>query len=497
MIGLDVRDDRGLRTELQERAVALVGLDDEPLAGAVRRVGADLVDLAADHEARLPARRCAGSARASTTSWSCRANRRPRSCAGSRRARRARPSGAAPGSPRSRAATSSTFRAGIAVEYTTASASARHVLGAVADVHVHAGGREPVERDRLLQVGAAHLVTHAREQQRDRAHARRRPTPTMCTRRGRERSSGGTRSRGARRVVRHARTPRRDRRPAPRRRAGRARARPRPSARAGPASASSSETTRVEPRPRRTRRRAPRPPRPARSSVCALRVWWSLGEPGSGTSTAGTPATVSSAIVPAPGPAHRERRAARAARPCAPRTATSSYTSASPARRCASSAACALVEVARAADVVHGEVGAVAPAVVAAERGPVDRARALRAAEHREQRGIALRARARSRRSPTRTGLPVSVAPGSGVSGSDTAGARAEPHADAVREPGRRVLFVHDVGTRRSARRDDARQRRVAAEPDDDARAVAAHEHAARRTNADDRARRSRRRCRA
>ena len=37
VVELDVRDDRDLRRELEERAVGLVGLDDEPLAGARRR----------------------------------------------------------------------------------------------------------------------------------------------------------------------------------------------------------------------------------------------------------------------------------------------------------------------------------------------------------------------------------------------------------------------------------------------------------------------------
>jgi hypothetical protein len=55
VIGFDVRHERRFGREVQERAVALVGLDDEPLAIAVRGVGADFVDLAADDEARMPA----------------------------------------------------------------------------------------------------------------------------------------------------------------------------------------------------------------------------------------------------------------------------------------------------------------------------------------------------------------------------------------------------------------------------------------------------------
>ncbi len=53
MVGLDVGHHRDLRIELQERAVALVGLDDDPLAGVPHRVGADLVDVTPDEKARV------------------------------------------------------------------------------------------------------------------------------------------------------------------------------------------------------------------------------------------------------------------------------------------------------------------------------------------------------------------------------------------------------------------------------------------------------------
>ena len=65
---------------------------------------------------------------------------------------------------------------------------------------------------------------------------------------------------------------------------------------------------------------------------------------------------------------------------------------------------------------------------------------------------------------------------GPGDAGKRRGGARAEPHADAVREPGHGVLFVHDTRDPPEPRRDDARQRRVAAEPDDDTRPVAPHD---------------------
>ena len=54
MVGLDARDGCGLRSQLQEGAVALVGLDDQPVPRPPHRPAADLVDIAADDE-RWPA----------------------------------------------------------------------------------------------------------------------------------------------------------------------------------------------------------------------------------------------------------------------------------------------------------------------------------------------------------------------------------------------------------------------------------------------------------
>jgi hypothetical protein len=53
VVGVDVRDDRDVRPVEQERAVALVRLHDEVVAGAVVPVGARLGDLAADDERRV------------------------------------------------------------------------------------------------------------------------------------------------------------------------------------------------------------------------------------------------------------------------------------------------------------------------------------------------------------------------------------------------------------------------------------------------------------
>src|SRR5205085_2655744 len=55
VVGLDAGDDADVDGELEERAVALVGLDDEPLTVRPRRAAADLVDVASDDERRVEA----------------------------------------------------------------------------------------------------------------------------------------------------------------------------------------------------------------------------------------------------------------------------------------------------------------------------------------------------------------------------------------------------------------------------------------------------------
>ena len=53
VLGVDVRDDADRRRELEERAVALVGLGDEEVTLAEPRVRTERVDLAADHHRRV------------------------------------------------------------------------------------------------------------------------------------------------------------------------------------------------------------------------------------------------------------------------------------------------------------------------------------------------------------------------------------------------------------------------------------------------------------
>src|SRR5207302_9196504 len=57
VVGLDVGQNHGLGGDLDERAVAPVGLDHQPFAVVVGGVAADLVGFAADEERRVPAGR--------------------------------------------------------------------------------------------------------------------------------------------------------------------------------------------------------------------------------------------------------------------------------------------------------------------------------------------------------------------------------------------------------------------------------------------------------
>jgi hypothetical protein len=79
MLGVDVGDDGHRRLQAQEAAVALVGLDHDPVAVADLGVGAVGVDDAAVDHRRDPARRRREWRRPWRSSWSCRGCRRPRS----------------------------------------------------------------------------------------------------------------------------------------------------------------------------------------------------------------------------------------------------------------------------------------------------------------------------------------------------------------------------------------------------------------------------------
>jgi hypothetical protein len=145
-------------------------LDDEPLAGAVRRVGAHFVHLTADHEAGLPTRAAQDE----------REHRRCRRLA-VRSGDRDRAAGRGERRQRGRAVQDGDTQLPRGDQLDVSLRDRRrvhdrvgvrrHVLGSVADAHPYTRGLEARENDRILEVGAAHLVAHTDQQQRDRAHA--------------------------------------------------------------------------------------------------------------------------------------------------------------------------------------------------------------------------------------------------------------------------------------------------------------------------------------
>ena len=171
VVRLDVRDQHGFRGQLDERAVALVGLDDEKVATAVpHRTGADLVELAADDERRVQSgldeherehrrgRRLPVSASHGHAALR-RDDRREDLCAPQHgdAALSGRDDLGVRGRDRRR------HRDHVDVT---------HVRGIVTDAHVDAEGTQPVEEGGALQVAPGHTMSHCRENRRDRAHSR-------------------------------------------------------------------------------------------------------------------------------------------------------------------------------------------------------------------------------------------------------------------------------------------------------------------------------------
>ena len=241
-VELDVEQDRAGQRQLEVRAVALVGLDDEQLAARPVGAGAGVGDVAADDEARRAARRRRGSASASTWSSSCRACRRRRWPGPGRRSRPASRPGAASGCPaRGRGELDVVGRDrrrrrdGVA---------AVDDGGVVADVHVDAGGADPVEHRLVTDVAARHGVAHLGEGDGDGGHARTTDADDVQPQRSGEveRRTGRFEGRESRHGARQARQ--RDHRLTGHRLSRRSRARH------GPASATASSTTsaRVPPR---------------------------------------------------------------------------------------------------------------------------------------------------------------------------------------------------------------------------------------------------------
>ncbi len=158
------------RVEVNERSVALVGLDHVVVAGAVHRVRVEPVDLAADEKGRARGPCARASWRSSSSSRSCRACRRRRSCRAPRPDARASWRAATPVCPRLRASASSGFVSGIAEETTTTCGSPRFSAAwPMATGTPAASKRTRVAR--LLQVAAGDAHAALRKHERDAAHA--------------------------------------------------------------------------------------------------------------------------------------------------------------------------------------------------------------------------------------------------------------------------------------------------------------------------------------
>ena len=290
------------------------------------------------------------------------------------------------------------------------------------------------------------------------------PTPTTWMRLGVARSSAGS---GA--AAGEGSGPGTGRPPRP----GRRRERPR---RDGPATARRRSWRRGG-RARRAARRASRrgaapsswasgmaTAAPAATSASALRVWWSPGAPGQRHEDRGDAGRSELGDGHGAGAAHRDvgvrvqalhvlfvgderrRRARRPVAGVAARADAQRSWSRAPATWRTATSARRRHRSARSSDRVVQRRGAEAAAEDAHERPLVV--------------AIGAVARPDTAAISARTGLPVSTAPRSGVPGSDTAARAAEAHREPVRQAGRGVLLVHDDGDAPQPRGQDARNRR-------------------------------------
>ena len=133
------------RRQAQEGAVALVGLDHHPVAGAEPGVGAVGVDDAAVDHGRDRARRRRAARRSSRWSWSCRGCRRPRSTISAASARPASRRGAPPGQ-RARGRPATSGLSGFTADEIDDDLGVAEVVGAMADRDRDAELAQPARR---------------------------------------------------------------------------------------------------------------------------------------------------------------------------------------------------------------------------------------------------------------------------------------------------------------------------------------------------------------
>ena len=171
VVDVDVRDDRRVQPEAEERAVALVGLDHQPLPGVEPRVRPDLVELAADEEAGVQVRgpqderdhrRGRGLAVRPRDSEGTPGGDDAGERVGAREDRDAGPLGRDDLDVRPRHRGAEHDRVGVG----------RNVVRGLGHEALDAEQPEPLEARVLVQVRATHAVTELGEDRRVRAHAR-------------------------------------------------------------------------------------------------------------------------------------------------------------------------------------------------------------------------------------------------------------------------------------------------------------------------------------
>ena len=170
VLGIDVGDDRDRRRQPGEGAVALVGLDDHPVAGAEPRVGAVGVDDAAiDHGRVEPGGLQQRADHRGRRRLAVRAGDRDRpfAAASARPASRrgARPAGGAPAPRRS------SGLSGLTAEETTTTSAPPRFSARVADRDRNAELGEPPGVGAFGEIAALHLVAEIVQDLGDAAHA--------------------------------------------------------------------------------------------------------------------------------------------------------------------------------------------------------------------------------------------------------------------------------------------------------------------------------------
>ncbi len=303
VIDLDVREDRAEQRQLEVRAVALVGLDDEQVAARPLCAGARVGDVTADHEARPQPGLGERRASASTSWWSCRACRRRPPSGPARRSMPASRPGAGWGSRSRRRGASSMLLAGIAVDAVTASQPSTWDRSCPTCT-VDAGRPHAVEHRLLAEVAAGDAVAHLGQGDGDGRHARTADADRRAGASGRTDPAarrGGTdgdveahdafEARATRSINAGNASAPVDARPgcqapAAHRVAG------------APGAARSSSISGAEPVAARSRAAARRPPRRTASGRSC--VWWSSADAAHGTRIAGVPVAATSATVLAP-----------------------------------------------------------------------------------------------------------------------------------------------------------------------------------------------------